>query len=83
LNLQKNDPDFYFSLAKLYDKTGEKKKSREFREQGIEVAKKLKEAEKEAVENPAGDQPEPGQGPVKAQAPGRRPGPGRRGQPAH
>lgn len=83
LSLQKNDPDFYFSLAKLYDKTGEKKKSREMRSQGIEVAKKLKEAEKEAVENPAGDQPEPGQGPVKAQAPGRRPGPGQRGQPAH
>ena len=65
LSLQKNDPDFYFSLAKLYQKTGDKKRAQEYREGGVLAAKKLAEAEKEAVEGPVGDQPQ-GAGPAKA-----------------
>ena len=77
LALQKSDPDFYFSLAKLYDKLGDKKKAQEYKEGGALAAKKLAEAEKEAVEGPVGDQP-PGVGPAKGTAPK-----GKRHRPAH
>ena len=64
LTLQKNDPDFYFSLAKLYDKLGDKKRTKEYKDQGTVAAQKLREAEKEAVEGPVGDQTQ-GVGPAK------------------
>jgi arylsulfatase A-like enzyme/Tfp pilus assembly protein PilF len=65
LSLQKNDPDFYFSLAKLYQKMGDPKRVQEYRDGGLLAAKKAAEAEKEAVEGPVDDQP-PGVGPAKA-----------------